>query len=461
MTSLNDTLRSALEHALVLDGVMAGDAIGSKYHVDWTGKAPCRPALLLRPRSTEGVAHALRLCHEVSQPVVIQGGLTGLAGGATPRLGEYALTLERLTGIEAIDVDSATMTVCAGTTLSAIQDAAAQAGLQFPLDLGARGSCTIGGNLATNAGGNRVIRYGMARDLVLGLEAVLADGTIVSSMNTVIKNNTGYDLKNLFIGSEGTLGVITRAVLRLHAAPKERLTALVALASFAHLVQLLRRARAEFGASLGSFEVMWSNYYEFAAARVLSGPRQFEAQHPFYVVMEIESLSPAADRDKLETWLAAALDEGALADVIIGASLADSARLWRVRDAAGELIPSISNPVSYDISLPIGMMQEYLMQVQRRAAPLVNDLGVLIFGHIGDGNLHLVAGLEDSARAEELDEIIYSALAGAGSVSAEHGIGTLKRAYLKYTRTPMEIALMRQIKTTLDPCNILNPGRVL
>lgn len=461
MTSVNETLRTALEHALGPDGVIAGDAIGLKHHVDWTGKAPCAPALLLRPRSTGAVAQALRLCHSASQPIVIQGGLTGLAGGATPRLGEYALTLERLSGIETIDANSATMTVGAGTTLSAIQDAAVDAGLQFPLDLGARGSCTIGGNLATNAGGNRVIRYGMARDLVLGLEAVLADGTIVSSMNTVIKNNTGYDLKNLFIGSEGTLGVITRAVLRLHAAPKERLTALVALASFAHLVQLLRRVRAEFGASLGSFEVMWSNYYEFAAARVLSGSRQFAAEHPFYVVMEIESLSPIADRDKLETWLAAEQDEGALADAIIGTSIADSARLWRVRDAAGELIPSIDNPVSYDISLPIGRMPEYLTQVQHKAAPLVDDRGVLIFGHIGDGNLHLVAGLKDAATAEALDEIIYSTLAGEGSVSAEHGIGTLKRAYLKYTRSPTEIALMRQIKTTLDPCNILNPGRVL
>ena len=218
--------------------VLTGADVGDRHASDWTRRNPLRPLAVVRPASTEEVSLTLRTCHALRQPVVVQGGLTGLAGGATPRQGEIALSLERLNGVEAIDAAGGTLRAKAGTPLSVIHDAAEAAGLQFPLDLGARGSCTIGGNISTNAGGNRVIRYGMTRDLILGLEAVLADGTIVSSLNAMLKNNAGYDLKHLFIGSEGTLGVVTRAVVRLHAAPRERLTAFVGVDSFDALVAL-------------------------------------------------------------------------------------------------------------------------------------------------------------------------------------------------------------------------------
>ncbi|HXQ31991.1 MAG TPA: FAD-binding oxidoreductase [Steroidobacteraceae bacterium] len=461
MTQPTAALLESLDSELGPGGVLTGEAIGSRYHADWTRLNACRPAAVLRPRSTHDVATILRQCHNASQPVVVQGGLTGLAGGATPLPGELSLSLERLSGIEAIDADGGTLTVRAGTVLAAIHGEVAPHGLQFALDLGARGSCQIGGNIATNAGGNRVIRYGMTRELVLGLEAVLADGTVLSSMNSMLKNNAGYDLKQLFIGTEGTLGVVTRAVLRLHPAPPERLTALVAVPSFAGLVAVLREARAALGGQLGSFEAMWSDYYEFAASKVLTGPRPFAARHPYYALVELEALEPAVDSDRLETLLARLIDGGSAADAVLARSLEDSARLWRIRESAGELMMHLMPVTAYDISLPIARMDEYLREVQRVAAPLLREVPLFIFGHLGDGNLHIVAAPKTAPDIAALDARVYGALEGFGSVSAEHGIGVLKRGYLGKSRSPAEIGLMRTLKATLDPRNILNPGRVL
>jgi FAD/FMN-containing dehydrogenase len=454
-------LLGTLDAALGPGAVLTGDAISSRYHADWTRLNACAPAAVLRPRSTDEVATILRHCHAASQPVVIQGGLTGLAGGATPQPGEYSLSLERLSGIEAIDADGGTLRVRAGTPLAAIHEAVAQQGLQFALDLGARGSCTIGGNIATNAGGNRVIRYGMTRELVLGLEAVLADGTVLSSMNSMLKNNAGYDLKQLFVGTEGTLGVVTRAVLRLHCAPRERLTALVAVPSFAGLVAVLREARAALGGQLGSFEVMWSDYYEFAAAKTLTGPRPFAARHPYYALIELEALEPAGDGERFEALLARLIDAGTATDAVLARSLEDSARLWRIRESAGELLMHLLPVTAYDISLPIERMADYLREIETRAAPLLGKWPLFIFGHLGDGNLHVVASVKTAPDIAALDAVVYGALEGFGSVSAEHGIGVLKRGHLGKSRQPAEIALMRTLKATLDPRNILNPGRVL
>jgi FAD/FMN-containing dehydrogenase len=353
------------------------------------------------------------------------------------------------------------MRVLAGTPLAAVQDAAEAHGLQFPLDLGARGSCTIGGNIATNAGGNRVIRYGMTRALVLGLEAVLADGTIVSSLNSMLKNNAGYDLKQLFIGTEGTLGVVTRAVLRLHAAPRERLTACIAVDSFAALVALLRECRATLGGQLGSFETMWSDYYEFAVCELGLTNRPFEASHSHYAIVELESLDPVSDRERFEALLTRLLESGAVAEAVIAGSLEESARLWRVRDAAGELISRLKVPMSYDVSLPIARMEGYLAAIDERTATVRHGRPLLVFGHLGDGNLHIVADLPGVADVEVLDNHVYRALTGFGSVSAEHGIGTLKRGWLSTSRLPTEIALMGTLKQSLDPRGILNAGRVL
>jgi FAD/FMN-containing dehydrogenase len=443
-------------------GTLIGGAdVSERYHCDWTRRNPQAPLALARPASTDEVSTILRHCHAAGQPVVVQGGLTGLAGGATPRRGELALSLERLCGVEAVDVASGTLRAGAGTSLQIVHEAAESHGLQFPLDLGARGSCTIGGNISTNAGGNRVIRYGMTRDLVLGLEAVLADGTVVSSLNTMIKNNAGYDLKQLFIGTEGTLGVVTRAVLRLHPQARDRLTAFVAVDSFEALVGLLGAMRRALGGQLSSFETMWSDYYEFAYAATAPGPRPFAERHSHYALIEMEAFDAASDRDRLEAALAAAIDERIAADAVIAASLSEAERLWLVRDSAGPLIPTLPHAIAYDVSLPIARMSDYLAAVETATRPLRGAQPLWVFGHLGDGNLHLVTSLRDPLDAAASDRAVYEPLTGFGSVSAEHGIGVLKHDWLPASRSDAERALMRQLKAALDPRHILNPGRVI
>ena len=456
-----DSLLAGLAAELPSGTLLSGADAGPRHHCDWTRVNACTPRAVLRPRSTAEVATILRHCHAAAQPLVVQGGLTGLAGGATPRPGELALSLERLTGVEEVDPDGGTLRVRAGTPLAAVHQAAERHGLQFALDLGARGSCTIGGNIATNAGGNRVIRYGMTRELVLGLEAVLADGTVVSSLNSMLKNNAGYDLKQLFVGTEGTLGVVTRAVLRLHPAPRERITAFAATDSFEALVALLREARSAFGGQLGSFETMWENYFEFAFRELKAGARPFAAPHAHYALIEIEALEPASDGERLEAFLARMLETGTASDALIARSLDESARLWRIRESAGEIMMRLGMPMAYDVSLPIARMVGYLERLRAETPAVLGDRPLYVFGHLGDGNLHLVTGLKSLAEVGPLDRLVYGALAGFGSVSAEHGIGQLKRHWLATSRQPPEIALMQQLKAALDPRGILNPGRVL
>src|SRR5215472_11792782 len=288
MADIVEELRQALGAGVVTPG----EAVERRYFCDWSAIDPAPPRALLRPRNAHEVSTALRLCHAAGQGVVPQGGLTGLAGGATPRAGDIVLSLERLAGIEEIDRAAATITVGAGTPLEQAQRAAEDAGFLLALDLGARGSCQVGGNLSTNAGGNRVIRYGMAREQVLGLEVVLADGTILTSLNKMLKNNTGYDIKQLFIGAEGTLGLITRAVLRLHARPLSRATAFVALPAYTAVVTLLRRAQRELG-EISAYEAMWGGFYDFIANHPTIKRKPLPDGHPFYALIEYSGADPA------------------------------------------------------------------------------------------------------------------------------------------------------------------------
>src|SRR5215469_3146443 len=290
MADIVDELREALGAGVVT----VGEAVERRYFCDWSAIDPAPPRALLRPRNTQEVSTALKLCHTTGQGVVPQGGLTGLAGGATPHAGDIVLSLERLTGIEEIDPAAATITVGAGTPLELAQRAAEEAGFLLALDLGARGSCQLGGNLSTNAGGNRVIRYGMAREQVLGLEVVLADGTIVTSLNKMLKNNAGYDIKQLFIGAEGTLGLITRAVLRLHARPLSQATALVALPDYEAVVTLLRRAQRELG-EISAYESISGGFYVLLAVLPSAERKPLLDVHPFYVLMEHSGADPVGD----------------------------------------------------------------------------------------------------------------------------------------------------------------------
>lgn len=459
-TEALQALRGELGEAAVL----VGDAVPERNRNDWSGQLPARPLAVVRPVDAAGVSAALRACATAGVKAVPQGGLTGLCGGARPGDGWVAISLERLVGVEEVDTAAGTMTVRAGTPLEQVQRAADEAGMYFALDLGARGSCAIGGNLSTNAGGNRVIRYGMARELVLGLEVVLPDGTIVTSLNKMLKNNAGYDLKQLFIGSEGTLGIVTRAVLRLHARPGCTQAALCGVRDYAGVVTLLQAARRGLGPLLSAFEVMWPDYWQLAT-RDAGVPAALGDGHGLYVLVEAQGTDEAVDAPRFQQWLEGLLEQDRIADAAVAQSLSDVQGLWALRDATAEFGRLLGPHLSYDVSLPVARMDEYA----RRCKQALRDVAgaeSLYFGHIGDGNLHLVTwapgrGVADQPKAA-MDSTIYGLVqAFGGSVSAEHGIGTQKRPWLGHSRSEAEIDLMRRLKAALDPMGVLNPGKVI
>jgi FAD/FMN-containing dehydrogenase len=457
MNDLQQTLEQ-LRLALGDAAVVTGADISQRHYSDWTGHAPACPAALLLPRTTEQVASALRICNNAQQPVVPQGGMTGLAGGAVPRETDIALSLERLRGIEEIDPAAATISVWAGTTLQEIQQAALDAGFVFPLDLGARGSCQIGGNIATNAGGNAVIRYGMTRDLVLGLEVVLADGRVLNLLNKMIKNNCGYDLKQCFIGSEGTLGVITRAVLKLAPQPGETTTLLCALPDYASAVSLLRRVQRSVGTPQ-AYELMWRDFFRLGVSWLENPTAPMSLDHPLYVLLEC-----ASPRELLEQTLEEAFAAGEVVDAVLASSQTQARALWKIREATGEF-PLRMKPLNFDISLPIGLIGDFAERCRQRLEQRWPGNHSVYFGHIGDSNLHLTvdcASLPEPAPILEVEELVYSAVGELrGSVSAEHGIGLLKRDFLHHSVSLEARQAMQQLKDCFDPKGILNPGKIL
>ena len=447
----------ALAALLGKEQLLTGQAIGEKYQVDWSGEKPQLPPLVVRPDTTEVVSQLLKYCNEHQLSVVTQGGMTGLAGGATPRENEIALSLERMNGIVELDHQSMTMTVKSGTQLQVIQQAAEAVGLRLPLDLGARGSCQIGGNVATNAGGNQVLSFGMARALVLGLEAVQANGTIISAHNKMLKNNAGYDLKQLFIGSEGTLGVITEVVLRLFPASLNKHTALVSLGSFEDVIKLLHIAQSNF-ARLSAFEVMWDDYFLRAVSETENVNDPFDKTYPFYVLLESENDS----LDSFQQVLFEQLENGALLNATIAQSGRDSDHFWAIRDAIGDLLSRIPDAANFDIGLPISRMQAFLEKAQSELTKRFDNLQTITFGHLADGNIHITAWTDGTHSSHDIYKAVYELLQEfEGTVTAEHGIGVMKTDYLKLCRSVEEIELMKTLKRALDPNNILNPGRVL
>jgi FAD/FMN-containing dehydrogenase len=318
-----DQLLGALRDRLGAAAVLTGSDVPARNGNDWSASLPQTPLAVIRPLDAQGVADAIATCRQANLPFVPQGGLTGLCRGASPEPGWVAISLERVTGIEEIDRASATMTVKAGTPLETIQKAADEAGFFFPLDLGSRGSCAIGGNLSTNAGGNRVIRYGMTRELVLGLEVVLPDGTIITNLNKLMKNNAGYDLKHLFIGSEGTLGIITRVVLRLYPKPRSTMAALCALKDYAAVIALLDAARSGLGPLLSAFEVMWPDYWDVITSRAGVKP-PVAAGDSLYVLVEAQGTDENLDAPRFQSWLEQLMERGLLVDAAVAQSLAQT-----------------------------------------------------------------------------------------------------------------------------------------
>jgi len=388
------------------------------------------------------------------------GGKTGLVEG-TYADGILALSLDRMAAVESVDRQSSSMVVQAGCVLQTACEAAEAEGLLLPLDLGARGSATIGGVISTNAGGNRVLRFGMMRDMVLGLEAVLANGTVISAMKPLMKNNTGYDLKQFFIGSEGTLGVVTRAVLRLRPLPASQCTALLGVPDFPSLPKLLRTVEARLAGTLSAFEVMWPAFYDLVTTPPAAGRPILAPGYAYYVLIESMGADAADDQTRFERVLGDAMEAGLVQDAVIAKSKAESTRMWSLRDDVAQMMRNF--PIfTFDVSLRIADMEAYVAEVRATLTARWPAATLVVFGHLGDGNLHLVAGVGDASARHDVEEIVYGALgARNGSISAEHGIGLQKRAYLHYSRGPEEIAMMRAMKEALDPGNILNRGKVL
>jgi FAD/FMN-containing dehydrogenase len=454
-------LLAKLQQALPSDALLCGEALKGRTE-DWRRQRPTRATVLLRPATTEQVATALALCHAAGQSVITQGGLTGLVHGVDSSESDVILSLERMRKIESIDPVQRVAVVEAGVTLQQLQEAAEEHGLAFPLDLGARGSATLGGNASTNAGGNRVLRFGMMREMVLGLEAVLADGTVIPAMNRLIKNNSGYDLKHLFIGAEGTLGIVTRLVLRLREKPVRQDVAFAAVPSFPALTGLLKHMDRSLGGGLSAFEVMWPEFYELVTTAPAKGQAPLPHGSPFYVLIEALS-GDAGGEARLQAALEQALEQELIADVAIAQSQANVAAIWALRDDVGQT-GRWGAPIAFDISLPIASMPDYVDSVKAGLRAQWPGVRTFVFGHMGDGNLHVVVssdGLPKDARAT-VERIVYAPLQQiGGAISAEHGIGLEKKSWLGVSRSEAEIGLMRTLKRTMDPKGILNPGRII
>lgn len=444
--------------------VQLPEEYGGRRFADWS-RTPCEePIAFIRPRNTQEVSTALMICNKHAQPVVTQGGLSGLAGGACLKGGEVALSLERMNGIESIDPVSSTMTVQAGIPLQIVQEKALDAGFFFPLDLGARGSCTIGGNMATNAGGNRVIKYGMMRDQVLDIEAVLADGSVVGSLLGMIKNNTGYDLRHLLIGSEGTLGVITRAVLRLRPKPNAVSTAWCGLPDYEAVTTLLAKSQSGLPAGVSAFEVMWPSYYDFVLEKMPELKRPLQGAHAFYVLLESSGADPVRQSESFESFLGEMLEQGIVSDAALATSESDAIDFWAIRDAPGEYPRLLPGRTSFDVSFSISKVGEAATRCESALRSLWPDATILIYGHLGDGNIHIVVHMQEMPpeKVRNIQNVVYQITGDLhGSVSAEHGIGSKKLAVIGRTRTSAELTAMRSIKLGLDPNWILNPGKVL
>lgn len=449
---------AALRDAVGPGGLLLGGDVTGRGAGIWRSDT-IQAEVLVRPKTTAEVSAVLQICHAHDQTVVTHGGLTGLVESALTTPADVVLSMERMNQIEAIHPLERTMVVQSGVVLQHIQEAADEHGLMFPLDLGSRGSCTIGGNISTNAGGNRVIRYGMTRDMVLGLEAVLADGTVVSSMNQMIKNNAGYDLKQLFIGTEGTLGIVTRAVLRCREKVTQQPTALVGVGDFDALMNFLKACDAGLAGCLSAFEVMWQDYYQLVTRPPASNTAPIAPDYPYYVLIEAMGASDAQLQQLLEECMAREL----VVDAVIAQSEAQRVQLWNLRDDVEQTFQHA--PIFlFDVSLRITEMPAYVAKVNAALAESFDDYANFTLGHMGDGNLHFAigAGADDAETRRQVEACVYAPLAAiGGSVSAEHGVGLEKKPYLSIARSETEIELMRQLKRALDPKLLLNPGKII
>jgi FAD/FMN-containing dehydrogenase len=471
MTDTRATLRARLDAAVGSAQVLTAPGDIEAYVTDWRGRYHGRAFAVVRPAATAEAAEVVRACAEFGVAIVPQGGNTSQVGGATPDGSGDAivLSLARMNRVRAIDTDNATLTAEAGVPLAAVQQAAAEHGLLFPLSLAAEGTCTIGGNLSTNAGGNAVLRFGNARELVLGIEVVLADGRVWNGLRGLRKDNTGYDLKQLFIGAEGTLGIITAAVLKLFPAPRSRVTALAALVDVGSAVRLLFALKQSLGDRITGFELISAHALALSRKHSPGLPDPCPG-HPWYVLVQADDSAPDTPLSELvERALESALERAIAADATVALSGEQANALWALRENIAEAQRREGPNIKHDIALPVSAIPAFLDEARAALEAALPGVQFVTFGHLGDGNLHYnlaappdVAPERFLANTSRANRIVHDLVAArGGSISAEHGIGQQKREDLVRYKSDVEVDLMRTLKATLDPGGILNPGKVL
>lgn len=467
-----DGLLSQFRAIVGTEQVLVTSADLDSYQVDWRGRYRGEALCVVRPASTAEVAAIVSACATAGVAIVPQGGNTGLVGGGVPRAGgrEVVISLSRMNQILDVDGANNTITVQAGCTLASVQDAAQKVERLFPLSLASEGTCQIGGNLASNAGGVQVLRYGNMRELTLGIEAVLPDGRIWNGLRGLRKDNTGYDLKQLFIGSEGTLGVITAAVLKLFPMPRSRAVAWVALPDAETAIALLELVRSRAAERLSAFEVISAPAHELVMRHMSAVVNPLVSRSPWYALIELsDSDAGSAVQVLLEDVLAVALEQGLITDAALAASNTQINALWALREAIPDAQKIEGISIKHDISLPVSRIPEFLCLADAALTANFGPLRIVAFGHAGDGNLHYNLSrfaLHDNDRfitqTAEANRIVHDiAAALGGSISAEHGLGQLKREEIKRYKTDVELGIMRGIKQLLDPAGIMNPGKVL
>jgi FAD/FMN-containing dehydrogenase len=465
MPSLPEALAAIVGPAHVLT-----DAAGmAPYCTDWRGRYAGSALCVVRPGTAAEVAAVVKACVDVNVAIVPQGGNTGLCGGATPTDGEVLVSLTRLNRVRAIDTANNTITVEAGCTLAAVQDAAAAADRLFPLSLAAEGTATIGGNLATNAGGVQVLRYGNARELCLGLEVVLPDGTLWEGLRGLRKDNTGYDMKHLFIGAEGTLGLITAAVLKLYSRPRSIATAWTAVPDPANAVALLTRLRGKIGGRVTAFELVGRPALDLVLKQIPGSRDPLLQASPWQVLIELSDTMESDLDAPLEAVLAAAIEAGEASDAAIARNEAQALALWALRENISEAQKVEGVSIKHDISLPVSRIAEFIARCDALLAKHFPGVRIVCFGHLGDGNLHYNQSkphAQDNAvfiaQTEAVNRVVHDLVHGlGGSISAEHGLGQLKRDEVLRYKSATEMAMMRAVKQALDPRGLMNPGKVL
>lgn len=453
-----------LEEIVGEKNVLANGKEKARFTHIWKTDLPLEAIAVVFPKTTEELSAIMQLCHSEKQEVVVHGGLTNLVGATQTTAKQLVIALDKMNQIEEVDEKSRTITVQAGVILENAIDAADEKNLFLPLSFGAKGSAQVGGVVATNAGGLRVFRYGMTRQLVLGLEAVLPDGTIISSLKKIIKDNSGYDLKQLFIGAEGTLGIITKVVFRLQEKPKSRSSAIVGINDYEQVIQLLKFMEKGLAGTLTGFELMWQRTYQAMTQPPSTYTPPLPDHYPYYVFIECLGSNTVNDFNRLEELIGQALEDEIIEDGVLAQSERELQRIWKIREDVSVLADLAQYDQHFDISLPIPVIGKEIDRAIKELEQLDFVKKIFPFGHVADGNIHFIIGKKDNSPEiiEAINAIIYAKLSHyKGSVSAEHGIGLDKKTYLNTSRTESEIALMCLLKNTLDPLGILNPGRII